>query len=79
MTRMIAFLVTAFAILAFADPAGAQQAEKTRLIGFLSVFSQSHSGSVRGDVPIFVEIIEAGIAGGAGYAACMNVSRALPA
>ena len=47
MNRKLAFLVTAFAILAFADPAGAQQAEKTRLIGFLSVFSQSHSGSVR--------------------------------
>ncbi len=44
---MIAFLVTAFAILAFADPAGAQQAEKIRRIGFLSVFSQANSRSVR--------------------------------
>ena len=47
MTRMIAFLVTAFAILAFADPAYAQQAEKIRRIGFLSVLSQANSRSVR--------------------------------
>ncbi len=36
MTRMIAFLITAFAILAFADPASAQQAEKVYRIGFLT-------------------------------------------
>ena len=40
MTRMIAFLITAlitaFAILAFADPAYAQQAEKVYRIGFLT-------------------------------------------
>ena len=36
MTRMIALLVTALVILAFADPAYAQQAEKVYRIGFLT-------------------------------------------
>ncbi len=39
MTRMIPFLVTAFVILAFADPAYAQQAEKVYRIGFLTAGS----------------------------------------
>ncbi len=48
MSRMIAFLVTAFVILGSAEPTTAQQTQgEIRRIGFLSVFSQSHSGSVR--------------------------------
>ena len=47
MIRIFAVFVAAFAVLASADPATAQQPEKIRHIGFLSVFSQSHSGSQR--------------------------------
>ena len=39
--------LAAGAFLLLAHPAAAQQAEKIRRIGFLSVFSETHSGSVR--------------------------------
>ena len=47
MRKKLSVVVMALAIFALADPAAAQQQEKTRRIGFLSVFSQSHSGSQR--------------------------------
>ncbi len=45
MCRKIIVLVTAFAVLALAHPAAAQQGGKIRRIGFLSTFSQSDPGS----------------------------------
>ena len=47
MRTKITFLIVALAILASADPAHAQNAQKARKIGFLSVLSQAHSGSIR--------------------------------
>ena len=47
MVRQVVIIVTAFVILTGAIPAAAQQKETVRRIGFLSVFSQSHAGSVR--------------------------------
>ncbi len=41
------FSILVFGLLAEPLPAEAQQTEKIRRIGFLSVFSQSHSGSIR--------------------------------
>ena len=45
MVKQITIVVTAFAILFFALPVVAQNAQKVRKIGFLSVFSRSDPGS----------------------------------
>ena len=47
MKVIFAVFTTVLAILAWNHPAAGQQQEKVRRIGFLSVFSQSHSGSQR--------------------------------
>ncbi len=47
MIGLIASVVASLAIFASANLAAAQQDEKIRRIGFLSIFSQSHSGSIR--------------------------------
>ncbi len=47
MKAIFAVFTTVLAILAWNHPAAGQQQEKVRRIGFLSVFSQSHSGSQR--------------------------------
>ena len=48
MIKKIAVFVAALAVLGSAGPAMAQQPEKKiRHIGFLSIFSQSHTGSQR--------------------------------
>ena len=45
MNKKLSVLAVAFAIVALTQPAYAQQAEKVRRIGFLSMFSQSDPGS----------------------------------
>ena len=47
MGKKITILAIAFAVLAFTQPAYAQKAGTVHKIGFLSVFSQTHPGSVR--------------------------------
>ena len=47
MVKQIVIVVTAFVVMVSAIPAEAQQKEPIRRIGFLSVFSETHSGSVR--------------------------------